>query len=69
MKLKYIEETDTFYFILNDKKSVESGEIADNVIADFDESGNIIGIEILSAKSKLDFSNLQFEVNTFEKVV
>jgi len=69
MKLKYIEETDTFYFILNDKKSVESREIADNVIADFDESGNIIGIEILSAKSKLDFSNLQFEMNAMEKVV
>jgi uncharacterized protein YuzE len=69
MKLKYIEETDTFYFILNDKKSVESGEIANNVIADFDELGNIIGIEILSAKSKLDFSNLQFELNAFEKVI
>lgn len=61
MKFKYIKETDTFYLVFSDSKSFESAEIADNVIADFDESGKMIGIEFLSAKSMLDFNNLTLD--------
>lgn len=66
MKLKYIEESDTFYLILSDKKSVESEEIFDGVVADFDIEGNLIGFEILSAKRKIDFADLLIESLPFK---
>ncbi len=61
MKFKYIQETDTFYLKFSDNKSSESEEISENVIADFDESGKLIGIEFLSAKSMIDFSSLTID--------
>ncbi|MFH1050715.1 MAG: DUF2283 domain-containing protein [bacterium] len=68
MKFKYIEETDTFYLMLSDNKSVESEEIADDIVVDFDKNGSMIGFEILSAKSKIDFSNLLFDSLPFKNV-
>ncbi len=61
MKLKYLEETDTFYMILSDKQSVESSEISDGIIADFDINGQLVGFEVLSAKNKIDFNDLFLE--------
>jgi uncharacterized protein YuzE len=61
MLLKYIQETDTFYLKISDNMSIESEEISENVIADFDESGRLIGIEFLSVKSMIDFNNLTID--------
>jgi uncharacterized protein YuzE len=68
MKFRYIDETDTFYLIFGDKKSVESEEIADGIVADYDDNGDMIGLEIFSAASKIDFSNLLFESMPFKNV-
>lgn len=68
MKFQYLNETDTFYLVLSDKKSVESEEISDEVIADYDESGTLIGLEILSAKGKIDFSSLLFDSLPFQNI-
>ena len=61
MKLKYIKDTDTFFVILSDKSSIESSEISDGIIVDFDIDGQLIGFEVLSAKSKIDLDNLFLE--------
>ncbi len=54
MKFKYYPETDTFYIELKEVASVESEEIADGVVVDYDENGEIVGIEIEKAIEKKD---------------
>ena len=58
MKLQYDRKVDALYIRLNDKRYVESDEIAEGVIFDYDAKGKIIGIEILDASEKFpkDFS-------------
>ena len=58
MKLHYDKKIDALYIRLNDKRYVESDEISDGVIFDYDSKGKIIGIEILEASRKFpkDFS-------------
>ena len=61
MKLQYYPETDSLYMDLNARPSVESREIADGLVVDFDAEGNIVGIDIDHASKKLDLSKLETE--------
>jgi len=61
MKLCYYAETDSLYIDLKDKPSVDSREIVSGVVADFDENGNLVGIDIDQASQKLDLSTLETE--------
>jgi uncharacterized protein YuzE len=58
MKLNYYPETDSLYIELSEKPSVESIEIAEGVVVDFDENGNIVGIDIDNASKKLSLTTL-----------
>lgn len=52
MKLQIDRESDALYFRLDDAEIVESEEVSPGVILDFDESGRIIGIELLSLSTR-----------------
>ena len=41
MKLNYYPETDSLYIDLSERASVESREISDGVVLDYDADGNI----------------------------
>jgi len=69
MKLNYYADTDTLYIDLSEQPSVDSDEVADGVVLDFDEAHNLVGIEIDNASSKvrlnrLLLSNLPGDVQT-----
>lgn len=59
MKLHYYKETDSLYIDLKSIPSSDSKEVADGVVVDFDENGNIVGIDIQNASSKLDLRTLE----------
>lgn len=61
MKLHYYAETDSLYIELNDRPSADSREIVDGLVADFDENGNIVGLDIQHASSQLDLHTLETE--------
>lgn len=44
MKFHYYPETDSLYIELSEKSSVESREVAPNVVLDFDDEGHLVGI-------------------------
>ena len=46
MKLHYYKETDSLYINLSQSKSVDSQEISDGVVLDFDKNGKVVGIDI-----------------------
>ena len=58
MKIHYDKETDSLYIDLSSNKSIDSKEIADGVVVDFDTEGNIVGIDIDQASKIVDFQEL-----------
>lgn len=53
MRIKYDKQTDTLYVTFVEKEIKESEYLErEGIIADFDEMGNLIGIEILSVSKK-----------------
>ena len=61
MKLHYYPETDSLYIDLNARPSVDSREVADGIVIDLDEDGNIVGIDIERASQKLDLKTIETE--------
>ncbi len=61
MRFKYFEDTNSLFIKFNENKSVDSVEISDGVIADLDESNNIVGIEFYSVSDKIDLNDFIFE--------
>jgi uncharacterized protein YuzE len=61
MKLHYYPETDSLYIDLNARAGSDSKEVADGVVVDLDEDGNIVGIDIENASTKLDLKTLETE--------
>ena len=58
MKLNYFPETDSLYIDLSEKPSVESREISEGVVLDYDSFGNLVGIDIDNASRKVDLKRL-----------
>ena len=49
MKIKYDKEADVIYIMLSENKVVESEENKSGIIIDYDENGDLVGIEVLNA--------------------
>lgn len=59
MKLHYYPETDSLYINLSGRASVDSDEVAPGVVLDFDEAGQLVGIDIDHASKILDLTSLE----------
>jgi len=57
MKLNYYPDTDSFYIDLSEKTSIESREISEGIVLDYDTEGNLVGIDIDNA-SKVELNEL-----------
>lgn len=58
MKLNYYPETDSLYIDLSEKTSVESREISEGVVLDYDANGILVGIDIDNASTKVHLKEL-----------
>jgi uncharacterized protein YuzE len=58
MKLSYYPDTDSLYIDLTETPSVESREISEEVVLDYDEAGNVVGIDIDNANQKIALNKL-----------
>lgn len=58
MKLNYYPETDSLYIDLSEMPSVESREISEGVILDYDADGKLVGIDIDNASHKVEMERL-----------
>ncbi len=58
MKLSYYPETDSLYIDLSEKTSVESKEISEGVVLDYDADGKLVGIDIDNASTKVQLKEL-----------
>jgi len=58
VKLNYYPETDSLYIDLSEKSSVETKEISEGILLDYDAEGNLVGIDIDNASSKVQLKEL-----------
>jgi uncharacterized protein YuzE len=58
MKLNYYSDTDSLYIDLSEQPSVESREISEGVVLDYDAAGNLVGIDIDNASRKVELKKL-----------
>ncbi len=58
MKMSYFEDTDTLYIELSEAPSVETKDLDENTLLDYDADGNLIAITVEHASNRTDLNNL-----------
>jgi len=58
MKISYDKATDSLYIHLADRPSMDSDEVNDGVVLDFDANGALVGIDVQHASERADINNL-----------
>ena len=58
MKISYYPDTDSLYIDLSEQPSVESREISEGVVLDYDAQGRLVGIDIDNASKKVELNKL-----------
>jgi uncharacterized protein YuzE len=58
MKINYYPETDSLYIDLSSRPSVDSVEVSQGIVLDYDANGNLVGIDIDEASTKLEIKEL-----------
>lgn len=69
MRLSYHADTDSLYIDLAERPGVESNEVSEGVVLDYDADGILVGIDIDNASRKVDLGkfvlkNLSGKVET-----
>jgi len=58
MKISYYSDTDSLYIDLASQPGVESREISEGVVLDYDAQGRLVGIDIDNASQKVELKKL-----------
>ena len=58
MKLNYHPDTDSLYIDLSERPSVDSREMSEGVVLDYDADGTVVGIDIDNASRKVQLNTL-----------
>ena len=66
MKIEYFPNTDSMYIDLSERSSVDSVEVSEGVVIDYDSAGNIVGIDIDQAQKKLNLKELSLDKIPFD---
>jgi uncharacterized protein YuzE len=69
MKLHYYPETDSLYIELKPKPGAETREVADGLVVDLDDQGEVVGFDIDFASKRFDLSRLETVALPLSKTV
>lgn len=58
MRLNYDPATDSLYIHMTEHPSVDSDEVADGVVLDYDANGILVGIDVQHASERADIHRL-----------
>ncbi len=62
MKAKYFEDTDTLYLELRASEVVETRDLDNDTVIDYDAEGNVVGITLEHARSKVGGGKVELEM-------
>ncbi len=69
MRISYDEKADALYIRLKETTYYESDEIKEGVLLDYDDKGNLVGIEILDASEYLSGEELASVTYNVERAI
>ena len=58
MKISYYPDTDSLYIDLSEQQSIESREVSEGVVLDYDAQGRLVCIDIDNASNKVELKKL-----------
>ncbi len=58
MKMSYYPESDSLYIDLSGEASIESREVSEGVVLDYDVDGRLVGIDIDNASAKIELREI-----------
>lgn len=58
MRVNYHPDTDSLYIDLSERTSVESREVSEGIVLDYDADGDLVGIDIDNASKKVQLDRL-----------
>ncbi len=58
MNFHYDKETDSLYIELSSQPGLDSEEVSEGVVVDYDKSGHIVGLDIENASKHFNLSSL-----------
>lgn len=58
MRIDYDQATDSLYIHLSERPSVDSDEVVNGVVLDYDAQGALVGIDVQHASLKTDIRHL-----------
>lgn len=58
MKLQYYPDTDSLYLDLVERVAVDSLEVTNGIVLDYDHDGNLVGIDIDNASQRIDLQRI-----------
>jgi len=58
MKIEYSKDADALYVYFKEEFVAKSKEIEDGVVIDFDEKGQLVGIEVLDVTQRFKLSDI-----------
>lgn len=62
MKVKYFPDTDTLLVNFSDKRIVETRDLNENVLVEFDEDGRVVSMTIEHAKQQTDVTEFSYQL-------
>ena len=65
MRMTFDKEADALYIRFDEAKIVESEEVSDGIVLDFDATGRVVGFEMLGVRQRFpdaDLSRIDVEV-------
>jgi len=69
MRISYDERADALYIRLKETTYYESDQIKEGILLDYDDKGNLVGIEILDASEYLSGEELASVTYNVEKAI
>jgi uncharacterized protein YuzE len=58
MRINYYADTDSLYIDFSSRPSADSREVSEGVVLDYDADGNLVGIDIDQASTRLEIKEL-----------
>ena len=62
MKVRYFPDTDTLLVTFSDRRIVETRDLSENVLVEFDEDGHVVSMTIEHAKQQTDVSEFSYQL-------
>lgn len=68
MKVKYFPDTDTLLVGFSDRRIVETRDLNENVLVEFDEDGHVVSLTIEHAKQQTDVGEFSYQLIAAHRV-